>query len=123
MVGLALSALMVAGTQSARSVEHLRTKSFAIWVASNRLAELELAGGELESRESRGEAQMAGRVWHWRQQVRGTDIAGLKRVDVDVFEASTRGPVATREILSDTAPIISLSSLVRVNVANASAGE
>ena len=69
---------------TANNVSYLRDRSFAAWIADNRLTELRLTGEMPSVDETRGDLEFAGRRWHWVQKVAATPVDGLRRVDVSV---------------------------------------
>ena len=113
IVSLALSGLVAAGGQSVASSAHLRAKTIATLVASNRLAEVELLQSGLATTETFGEAAMAGQKWRWRQRVSGTGVGQLKRIDVAVFEPAFSTQSASSTLLEGASPLVTLSALVR----------
>lgn len=69
---------------AAGSVEYLRDRTLAGWIADNRITELRLAGELPSVDESGGDLDYAGRHWHWTAVVSQTPVDGLRRVDVRV---------------------------------------
>ncbi len=113
IVSLALSGLVAVGGQSVASSAHLRAKTIATLVASNRLAEVELLQSGLATTETFGEAAMAGQNWRWRQRVGGIGVGQLKRIDVAVFEPALSTQSASSTPLEGASPLVTLSALVR----------
>jgi general secretion pathway protein I len=69
------------------NVDELRDRSFAEWIADNRLTELRVSGDMPSVEETAGELDFAGRHWHWVtkvSQTQQTQVKGLRRVDVSV---------------------------------------
>lgn len=66
------------------NVDELRDRSFAEWIADNRLTELRVSGEMPSVEETAGELDFAGRHWHWVAKVSQTQVKGLRRVDVSV---------------------------------------
>lgn len=96
VLALALGALVRAGGEQARSLDHLRTSSFAEWVAADRLARARLADSWPDTGTRRGTTQMGRRLWHWRQTVSQTEDEDIRRVEVTVSEeAEAETPVTT----------------------------
>lgn len=96
VLALALGALVRAGGEQARSLDHLRTRSFAEWVAADRLARVRLDEPWPAIGTRRGTTQMGRRDWHWRQSVVRTEDEDIRRIEVSVRlapEAET--PVTT----------------------------
>ena len=84
VVAIALAALVKGGSQSAATAAHLRDKSFAHWVAMNRVAELRLQPQWPETGETRSDEEMARRRWYTSAKVIATDDADVRRLEVEV---------------------------------------
>lgn len=84
VIALGIGALLTTLTSSADAVGRLREKSFAQWVALNRISELRLSRERPEVGVTSGSAQFAGMYWDWQQQISDPDMAGMLRVDVRV---------------------------------------
>lgn len=84
VVAIALAALVRGGSQSAVTAAHLRDKSFAHWVAMNRVAELRLQPQWPATGESSSEEEMAKRRWYTLAKVSATDDADVRRLEVKV---------------------------------------
>ncbi len=69
------------------NVSYLRDRSFAAWIADNRITEIRLSGQMPSVDETKGELEYAGRQWHWVTQVAQTPVEGLRRIDVRVRRA------------------------------------
>lgn len=96
VLGLALGALVRAGGEQARSLDHLRTRSFAEWVAADQLARARLADSWPRTGTQRGVARMGRHQWHWRQTVSNTEDEDIRRVEVSVrLEPDADTPVTT----------------------------
>lgn len=94
IVAFGMAALMGALTSSANTVSYMRDKSFAEWVALNQIAtfRLQLTQGQIPQKgHTDGDADFAGRSWHWRQDVLPTPIQGLMRLDVKVRPKEAKG--------------------------------
>jgi general secretion pathway protein I len=66
------------------NVDELRDRSFAEWIADNRITELRIAGEMPSVEQTAGEVDFAGRHWHWVTKVSQTQVEGLRRIDVSV---------------------------------------
>ena len=84
IVAVGMAAVLATLTSSADSVSYLRDKTFANWVALNQIATQRLAGQSLQSGNTDGDSDMAGRKWHWHQAITNTQIPGMLRIDVSV---------------------------------------
>src|SRR4029077_12057682 len=79
-----MSAVLSALSSSADTVSYLRDKTFAQWVALNRIATIRISGQQPPTGNSDGDADYAGASWHYHQEVVTTDVPGILRIDVSV---------------------------------------
>ena len=87
VVALALPALLFSLSQHIDGAAHLRDKSLAQLVASNRLAELRLvstAQRKLYSGQDSGEVEVAERVFYWWVQSTTTEVDDFVRIEISV---------------------------------------
>ena len=98
IVALGLGALLSTLTSSASNIEHLRDKSFAEWVALNRISSVRLARPFPTTGKTNGQEDFANTKWYWRQEVTDTATQGLQRIEVSV---------ARKE--GDDAPVLALA--------------
>lgn len=84
VIAIAMAALVKGGGQSAVAEAHLRDKTFAHWVALNRVAELRLQKQWPDTGESGSDEEMAHQHWYTLAKVSNTDDADVRRVDVEV---------------------------------------
>jgi general secretion pathway protein I len=89
IVALGIGALLSTLTSAATTVDHLRDKSFAEWVALNQITQARLATSSTGTGSSSGEVEFAGSKWYWRQQVVDQGIAGMQRIDVEVSRSAS----------------------------------
>ena len=87
LVALAIFAMVAASvlSASARSLQNasrLEDKTLAMWIADNRLNELQLEQTPPSSGRNQGELEFAGRRWEWRTQVDSTAEQDMRRVIV-----------------------------------------
>jgi general secretion pathway protein I len=84
VIALGIGALLVTITASADNIGHLRSKSFAEWVALNRISEVRLALAKPAVGVITGNSEFAGTRWQWKQTVSDPGQAGILRIDVAV---------------------------------------
>lgn len=84
VVALALFAVIGVMAQQSRNAAHYKEKTLALWVAHNRLAELQLQPQWPDVGRSDGSAEMAGIEWRWELEVGETEDDRLRRVDIAV---------------------------------------
>ncbi len=94
VIALGIGALMTTLASSADSVGHLREKSFAEWVALNRISELRLGSAPAAAGVVMGTTEYAGSNWRWRQEISDQGIAGILRIDISVAAAVAAGKEA-----------------------------
>ena len=92
MTILAISAVALIGVAEAQisRIDGLETRAISLWVARNRLAELELSGTSKDAPPQR--VAMLGRQWNVALGFADTSDPELKRVSVFVEEADAGGP-------------------------------
>ncbi len=88
IVAAGASAVLSSLHSAATSTVYLRDKTFAEWIANNRIVETRLATAAPQNGKSEGELDFAGRRWQWRQQVTDGAVPELRRIDVSVRPAS-----------------------------------
>jgi general secretion pathway protein I len=109
IVTIGMAAVLGALTSSADTVAYLRDKTFANWVALNEIALVRISGQLPAPGKSDGDVDLAGRKWHWHQEVNTTQVPGMVRMDVSVRPAgvdssgSDRGWYATLSGMSGDA--------------------
>ena len=84
IVTLGMAAVLGALSSSAGTVSYLRDKTFAQWVALNRIANIRISGQQPATGNTDGDVDYAGVSWHYRQEVVTTDVPGILRIDVKV---------------------------------------
>jgi general secretion pathway protein I len=88
VLALALTAIISGGASYARTAGVMREKTLALWVAHNRLAELDLQPSFPQVGQSSDNVTMGGIDWTWRAQVQETQDPTLRRVDISVERKS-----------------------------------
>lgn len=96
IVAFGLIAVFGQLNQSAAAAMRLRDRSFAHWVAMNRIVELRLGGGFPAVGTRSDDVEMANQRWHYEVTISATEDDRLRRVDVTVSQADRQGrPLAT----------------------------
>jgi general secretion pathway protein I len=88
ILALAMAAIISAGTEAAANAGALREKTLALWVAHNRLTEIELQPNWPDVGDSNDDVDMGGIRWRWKVHVKATQDDNLRRVDVDVVKSA-----------------------------------
>ena len=87
IIAIAVPALLFTLDQQVDGTAHLRERSLAQIVASNRLTELRLAlrGGQRRLQGSlSGSEALAERDWYWRISTQRTEAPNFSRVDIEI---------------------------------------
>ncbi len=90
ILATAMAAILSGMARYADNAGHMRERSIALWVAHNRLTELEIQRAWPDVGKSDGEMEMAGATWRWEVQVQKTQDDKLRRVDIWVLPRSGR---------------------------------
>jgi general secretion pathway protein I len=95
IVAVGMSALMGALSSSAKTVTYMQDKTFAEWVALNRITYLRIGlqspGQVPPTGNTTGDVDYANRSWHWRQEVVASQVPGIVRIDVKVRPKEIKG--------------------------------
>ena len=94
MVALAIVALSLTGMAVTmggmlNNATVMRERTYASWIAQNKIVEFRLANVIPETNVTSGEIEYANTFWDWRAEVSETGIENLFRVDVEIFRAGT----------------------------------
>jgi general secretion pathway protein I len=93
VIAIALPALLGAVYRQVEGTAHLRDKSIAQWVASNKLTEARIqqfrSGQVFQGRRS-GVTEMADRDWYWWLESTATEVEDFYRVEVRVATGEDR---------------------------------
>ena len=108
LVALAIFALVAASvlTASGRSLQtaaRLEDKTLAMWIADNRLTELQLAEAPPGDGRDQGELEFAGRRWQWQSEIEATSEPSMRRVTLWVAprpEHGLSGDLRERAVVS-----------------------
>ncbi len=84
IVAIALTAVVAETGQHVSSTIHMRDRTFAHWVAMNRVTEQLVAEQWPSVGNSSGVIEMAGREWFWEMTVAPTPDDTIRRIDVEV---------------------------------------
>lgn len=92
---LALVAVMASISQMIDAGTAMRDRTYASWIAQNKIAEMRLANTEPDVSESSGDVDFAGIEWDWTATVSETGVEFLYRVDVAVAFAGSDDVIRT----------------------------
>jgi general secretion pathway protein I len=92
IVAIGMAAVLETLSTSANTTVYLQDKTFAGWVALNRIATVRLSSSVPQAGTSNDNISYAGQNWEWQQKVTTTQIPGMVQIEVDVKPAdSTAG--------------------------------
>lgn len=95
IAALALVAVTASISQMVDAGMAMRDRTYASWIAQNRIAELRLENTEPEVSESSGEVEFAGIEWAWTATISETGVEFLYRADVEVSFAGSNDVIRT----------------------------
>ena len=84
IAGLSLAAVAASVSQMVDAASAMQERTYASWIAQNRIAELRLADDVPEVSTTSGEVEFAALEWAWRATISETGVEDLFRVDVEV---------------------------------------
>ena len=87
IVAVSLGAVIHAVGVSATHEAAMGEKTFARWVGMNQLAKLKIEHKWPSIGSSKGDEDMAGGKWVWKQKTLNTDDKNVRRVEVSVWRA------------------------------------
>ncbi|MDA7746299.1 type II secretion system minor pseudopilin GspI [Psychromonas sp.] len=86
ILGTAGLAVMQAASQALNNQSYLQQKTFAMWIVSNRIAELKLEETWPSASWKSDEVEFAGTKWYWRYQSVATGDPSFVALDVEVSD-------------------------------------
>ena len=86
ILGTAGLAVMQAASQALNNQSYLQQKTFAMWIVSNRIAELKLQETWPTASWTNDEIEFAGAKWYWRYQSVATGDPNFVALDVEVSD-------------------------------------
>ena len=85
IIGMSLLALAQVMGNMIDNSNAMREKTYASWIAQNKIAEFHLANVIPEVSATSGEIEYANTTWYWRAVISESGVENLYRVDVTVF--------------------------------------
>lgn len=95
IVALSLTAIAASMNQMIDAANTMRERTYASWIAQNKIAELRLANVEAEVSTTSGEIDFGNATWEWSADISETGIEGFVRVDVSVSLAGAEYIIRT----------------------------
>jgi general secretion pathway protein I len=84
IVAFSLTAVAASMSQMIDAANAMRDRTYASWIAQNKLAEMRLAGVLPDVSTTSGEVEYANTIWEWRAVVSETGIENFRRIDVSI---------------------------------------
>lgn len=99
ILAFTMPALFYAISSFTTKAMHYQDKTYAQWVALNKVAEMRLQTTWPGVGKSDGESEMAGQTWHWEMEVKNTPDRDVRKLVVTVRPASQKdSSTSTSEI-------------------------
>lgn len=101
VAGIGLAGVIKVAGSNAYNAQYLQEKTLAQWVALNRIATLRVREEFPSVGTAKGDDEMAGRKWYWRQETRATPFVftkqTLREIEINVYTDEDRktSPLAT----------------------------
>ncbi|MGI9238858.1 MAG: type II secretion system minor pseudopilin GspI [Woeseiaceae bacterium] len=89
IVAFSLTAIAASMNQMIDAANSMRERTYASWIAQNKIAEMRLSNVTPEVSSTSGEVDYANTEWTWRAVVSETGIENFFRVDVSVSLAGS----------------------------------
>lgn len=84
ILSIMLGVLIQSAGATASNAGRLRDRAIAEWVASNRMAELQLSRSFPAIGSTTGDEEMFGINWYWKAVIQKVEDDSLRRVDIEV---------------------------------------
>lgn len=95
IVAFSLTAIAASMNQMIDAANSMRERTYASWIAQNKIAELRLANVTPEVSSTSGEVDYANGQWVWQADVSETGIENFYRVDVAVSHVGNEYKIRT----------------------------
>ena len=95
IAGLSLAAVAASISQMVDAASAMQERTYASWIAQNKITELRLTNEIPEVSSSSGEVEFAALEWAWRATISETGVEDLFRVDVAVSYAGSDDVIRT----------------------------
>ncbi len=98
IIAIGLAAVVAIAARSGRIDAGLQQRTFAAWVATNRMTRLRIDSHWPSLGTQDGEVKLADQQWHWKATVDKTQDPDLRRVTIDVATAAKPDETVTELI-------------------------
>lgn len=89
IVALSLTAVAASMNQMIDAANAMRERTYASWIAQNKITEMRLANTVPEVSTTSGDVEYTNSTWSWRAVVSETGIENFMRVDVSITHAES----------------------------------
>lgn len=95
IVAVALASIAVTMGRMQYNAQLMRDRTYASWIAQNRIVQIRAEGVLPEPGTSDGEVEFAGLEWTWEAEIEETGVENLLRIDVSVSRPGEEGDIKT----------------------------
>ena len=95
IVAFSLTAVAASMNQMIDAANSMRERTYASWIAQNKITELRMANVTPETSSSSGDVTYANSDWEWQAVVAETGVENFYRIDVSVSHAGSEYIVRT----------------------------
>ncbi|MDH3747619.1 MAG: type II secretion system minor pseudopilin GspI [Gammaproteobacteria bacterium] len=95
IIALSLTGIAVTMSGMLNNATALRERTYASWIAQNKIIEIRASGAIPETGETSGEVDFANSEWAWRSVISETGIENFYRIDVSVSWPDAEGEIRT----------------------------
>mgnify|MGYP001080247264 CR=1 FL=1 len=85
VLALTMGVFISGSARYADDAGYIQSKTLALWVARNRLVELQLVEPWPDEGREEGQEEMGGREWEWRSEIEASPDPRVRRVEVTVY--------------------------------------
>jgi len=93
IIALSLTGMAVTMGSMLNNAAALRERTYASWIAQNKIVEMRFANTLPETGTTSGEVEYANTYWEWRAEVSETGVENLFRIDVEVAFPGAEAPI------------------------------
>jgi general secretion pathway protein I len=96
VLAIAMGAIISLASNQTLNAAHLRDKTFAHWLALNKITELQVTDEWPSKGKKEGDEEMGLLEWHWVRTVTDTPDNRVRRVEIAIYRDKTdKNPVTT----------------------------
>ena len=105
IVSVALATLVKAARANASNAAYLRDKTFAQWVAVNKVTELRVSKTWPAIGEKKGHTLMGNNDWFWLAKVKKTEVPGIRTIEYKVYRSE-------QERIDNSLPVYRMTAFI-----------